>query len=382
MNKIHRNGVDIQIAFESGFKRMTPSPTQTDQRENMPYRNKIKSILRRFAQYIYHVLKPLLQPVAGRLRAYLIGGLRQDLQQEIQRASNATVREIQRASDALIPRLDRIESYSYATARRVAVNCGAEEVMVRTEVGFVLCSPTDYLLLACLIDSGELELGTRLLIQKILKPDDVYVDVGANIGMHVLAAAKAMQGKGKIIAFEPYGPTKKMLEKSVWINGFSDITEIHEAAVSNVAVQQKLYLGSTSGHHSLFDLGEAAGLSKDVVDVQLVRLDGILSAEQKIDLLKIDVEGAELEVVESAAPFIAANHDIALIVEFGPSHLRRIGHTSKQWFEAFAQYDLCYQVINSLTGELEDWAWEEIEAVESINIFFAHRNSSAWLKCN
>ncbi len=481
MNKIHREGTDINTAFLAAAKRLRYSASRTkasilgrQEEINFPdsaslfSRVGMQEALRSIGQFGFRLAKPVFRPIAFRLRRYLIEGLRQDVLLEIQRTSATTAQElqavrrslrqevehsldvsrqeiqkatttttvqelqavkeslrqevehsldvsrqvIQKASttdtaqelqavreslrqeiadslwmlrqelqirnDALMPRLDRIEQYSYATARRVAINCDSGEILVRTEVGFVLCAATDHALLASLVEAGELELGTRLLIQKFLKPGDVYVDVGANIGMHILAAARAMQGQGKIIAFEPFEPTKRMLEKTVWMNGFSGITEIHQAAVSNVSGRQNLYLGATSGHHSLFNLETPEDLSKKPVEVPLVRMDEIIPPDQRINLLKIDAEGAELEVIESGASLIMSNPDIALIVEFGPSHLRRRGHTPKQWLKTFTKLGLNYQAINASSGSLEAWSIEQLEQVDSVNLFFSRNNSQAW----
>lgn len=297
---------------------------------------------------------------------------------ENQELAKTTARELQEQHASVSSKLDRIEQYSYATARRVTINCESGEILVKTEAGFVLCAANDYALLTCLIEAGDLELGTRLLIQEYLAPGDTYIDIGANIGMHTLAAARAMQGKGKIIAFEPYGPTKAMLEKSVWINGFSDMVEIHQAAVSNVTGQQALYLGETSGHHSLFELEGSQESSKPAVEVLLLRLDETIQATSKVDLLKIDVEGAELEVLESAKTLIENNKDIALIVEFGPSHLKRTGHTPEKWLAEFEQLGLVYQAIHPTTGVLESWTIEQLRTVDSINLFWSRPDSNAW----
>ena len=441
------------------------APSEADQ---IPHQHWFMKLPRGIANCIFRLLKPAVQPIAWRVRSYLIDGLRQqiqeeiqrssaataqelqqeiqkasaataqDLQQEIQKASAATAQELQReiknasagmAQDlqqeiqkasaataqelqreiknasagmaqelqreiqntsatslesskqlhgALWSRLDLIEIYGATTARRVALNCGQDEVLVKTQVGYILCAASDHALLSCLLDTGELERGTRVLIQKYLRPGDVYVDVGANVGMHTLAAARAMQGDGKIIAFEPFQPTMRMLEKSIWMNGFSSITEIHQAAVSNIIGRQKLFIGATSGHHSLFELESSPNNSKDPVEVPLVRLDGTITSGQRVDLIKIDVEGAELEVIEGGASLIKVNPDIALIVEFGPSHLRRNGHTPTQWFNAFSQLGLKYRVINNESGELEKSSLDELEKVESVNIFFAFPGSSAW----
>lgn len=403
MNNIARNGVSIKIAFLSNLKQKMPHESmhkdipESEQIQHLFY---FKKLLRPIVGYIYRFLKPALRPIAFRVRRYLIDDLRhliddlrQEIQQEVQRASAATAQqiqqEVQRASAAtlsnnqqlasvLLPRLDLIEQYSAVTARRVAMNCGAGEVLVKTEVGFLLCAATDHALLSCLLETGELERGTRILIQKYLRPGNVFIDVGANVGMHTLAAARAMQGQGKIIAFEPFEPTMRMLEKSIWMNGFSSMTEIHQAAVSNAAGRQQLFIGATSGHHSLFALEPSPNNAQGPVEVPLVRLDSVIAAGQRIDLMKIDAEGAELEVIEGAVSLIADNPEIALIVEFGPSHLRRTGRTPSQWLDSFNQLGLYYRVINNESGALEKWSLDALEQVESVNLFFARPESPAW----
>lgn len=72
---------------------------------------------------------------------------------------------------------------------------------MRTQLGHVVCSIADKALLACVIEGRDMEPGSRFLTQQLLQAGDTYVDVGANIGLHVLAAARAMARKGKIFVF-------------------------------------------------------------------------------------------------------------------------------------------------------------------------------------
>lgn len=451
MNKIHRDGVDVSAAFQLACKRIKNrlavqgalvqgDATVTndlgagrDTPKEVVGRSWIKKVLRPVAKFGFRLAKPLLRPIASRMRGYLLDGLHQNVvheirnasaigmqegratrellesyvqsQHEIRRALASTVQELRALRELQLhdrsrqvsdpasgpqewieniqSRLERIEEYGYATARRVAIPCSQGDVLVKTEAGFVLCAASDHALLACLIDTGDLELGTRLLIQKFLRPGDVFVDVGANIGMHTLAAAKALHGQGQIIAFEPFEPTRKLLERSAWLNGYANLVKVHHAAVSRASGKMNLYLGATSGHHSLFHLDSVSGsqMSGPVqVEVPVVRLDEVIPASQRVDLLKIDVEGAELDVIEGGLELLATNKNIGLIVEFGPSHLRRTNHSTADWFNMFARLGFRYGVINPNSGALEDWSLEQLERIDSANLFFARDNSIAWRK--
>ena len=274
--------------------------------------------------------------------------------------------------------LARVENYAYASARRVALPCGEAETLVKTEAGYIVCSASDLSVLSTLVDSGDLERGTRLLIQALLRPGDVFVDVGANIGMHTLAGGHAMAAQGTIIAFEPFEPTRRLLEKSIWINGLSPVTRIHGCAVSDQAGTHTLFLGASSGHHSLFTHDSANAQALGEVQVQTVRLDDVVEPALRVNLLKIDAEGAELAVLAGAAATVRNSPDIALIVEFGPSHLLATGQDAAAWLAAFEAFGLEYRAIDAVTGALARRSLAELEAEESTNLFFARPGSAAW----
>ncbi len=381
MNQSIRKSFDVQVAFDSNLKKQ--EIVSLNQYEPVQKQSLLKRGLRGIARYVYRLVKLIMRPIAVRMRRYLTAELQQQIQgtADLQRQIRGEIRaEVDGLRASLENKLSAIESYGAASARRIAIGCGPDEVMVRTEVGFLLCAASDHALLACLLDTGELERGTRMLIQKYLRPGDVYVDIGANIGMHTMAAARAMQGKGKIIAFEPFAGTMRMLEKSIFLNGFSGITELHEAAVSNSDGRRLLFLGAASGHHSLYSLETQTQGSQGPIEVKVVSLESALPSSQRIDLLKIDAEGAELEVLEGGMNLITTNPDIALIVEFGPSHLRRVGHTPRQWLDSFTHFGFDYRAINPDTGVLEEWSIGALEQVESINLFFARPGSTAWTR--
>lgn len=398
MNHTLRNSLEIKAAFKTGFNNHAIDAAVSDRFEarrasdtewwhsssGLAPRGFIRALLK----YPYRALKPLVRPIASRLRRYLADGLRHVVYEESQRSLSSFV-EIQKslaeslghihtAVSDLRTRIDLVEAYTAAAARRVAVNCDRGEVLVRTEMGYLMCSASDPARLSSLLEAGELERGTRMLIQKILRPGDVFVDVGANIGIHTLAAARALRGRGKIIAFEPYEPTKRMLEKTVFINGFTDLVTIHQAAVSNKIGNHKLFLGSTSGHHSLFVLKESTDGIQPSVDVPLVRLDDVIALHQKIDLIKINAEGAELEVMEGAAELFARSPDIMLIIEFGTSHIRRTGCQAEEWLQFFWGLGLDSRVINHHSGVIEKWSMDALLNVESVNLLFARQNSAVW----
>jgi FkbM family methyltransferase len=414
--KNYREKVSIAIALKSSWKRTYIVPVATEIAPAgsdmiiMRSDGKMKRVLRRLASFGKRLLRPLALPVAFRARRFFVEEMRQELLSELRRNAQQMSDEMSRSfqesenatrqktnsiwakigatNDAISEQirnvqsnLQRIEENAALGARRFALNSGPDNVLIKTNVGYVLCSSTDHALVATLLEQGELEPGTRLLIERFLAPGDTFVDVGANIGLHTLAAARAMDGRGQIVAFEPYGPTKRLLDRTLWFNGFSSISSVHESAASNRTGVAEFFLGQTSGHHSLYPLNATGAYPATSVEVKLVTLDGVLGPNYgSVSLIKIDVEGAELETLEGALSTIDTNLDIALIVEFGPSHLRRSGITSTEWISRFNDRGLVFRAIHPETGALSDLPLAQLEAADSTNLFFARNGSPAWDK--
>lgn len=359
----------------------------------------VKSVLRRLVPYV--------RPVATRTRAYLLHPAMQQLggtleAQSVQLAairnsvtqmqqSTALLRqavselrqvasEQRQAEEELSGRMRVVEDYSFASARRVAIPGRHGEVLVRTAVGYVLCAADDHALLAILLEAGELEPGVRLLIERTLRPGDVFVDVGANVGMHTVAAARAVQRQGRVIAFEPSETTARLLARTVWLNGFEGLVDVRQAAVSSHGGVQDLHIGRTSGHNSLFQLPENDSAGLPPMRVQLVTIDEVLPAGSRVDLFKVDVEGAELDVLQGSTRALADNPDAGLIVEFGRSHLQRTGQTTADWLAAFHRLGLEHRMVDAVTGALVAVTEEQLTTTESANLLFARPAAGIWAR--
>jgi FkbM family methyltransferase len=251
-------------------------------------------------------------------------------------------------------------------------------MLVRTAVGYVLCDPADHAALAALLETGEMERGTRLVIESLLQPGDRFVDVGANLGLHTLAAGRALDGRGHVLAIEPFEPTAGRLERTIWINGLSDLVEVCRAAAYSQPGRLPLFLGATSGHHSLLPVERPSGPATAPVDVPLVTLDDLIGEARDVALVKIDVEGAELEVLHGARRVVRSNPGIGVIVEFAPSHVARAGRSIDEWFGAFHALDLVHREIDPATGELRSSSIDDLRHVKTANLLFGRPEAALW----
>ena len=248
---------------------------------------------------------------------------------------------------------------------------------LRTLDGFVLVPRQDTLLLLMLLDAGPegLEPGTRRVLSKLLVPGTTFVDVGAHIGLLTLAGARAVGASGKVLAIEPVPLCFELLQRSLTINGLAERVEGKCQAVGAHHARCKFFVRDVLGHSSL-TRGEFAA-DGDEIEVSVAPLDELVRPSERVDLIKIDVEGAELAVLEGMTRVIAENPELSIIAEFGPSHLKTADVAPEKWLSAFQNRGFDPFVIDELSGECRPADLPKLKEVESVNILFCRRGSSA-----
>lgn len=162
------------------------------------------------------------------------------------------------------------------------------------------------------------ELDKYRAIRNFLPAGGVFIDIGANKGDFSLAAAKIVGDKGIVFSFEPEPENYGWIEKSIYLNGYKNIF-LHQIALSSKNGSAPFYLGKKTGWHTL--LPDQKRRSKKVINVQIRTLDGLfkeISFNKKINMIKIDVEGSEMMVLQGAEEILKANKDIVLLVDIHP----------------------------------------------------------------
>jgi FkbM family methyltransferase len=171
-----------------------------------------------------------------------------------------------------------------------------ETVVMRA--GFKMQLQPTELLQAHLYLFGTYELPTTRFIARYLKDNDVVLDIGANIGYISMFCAKAVGKGGKIYAFEPERSNYAALQQHIGLNSFTNIYP-QRLAATNFPTTLRLYLASDNhGAHSTIFNPDV--LTQEYEEVQGITLDSFVEEQNitKIALVKIDVEGAEYEVLQ------------------------------------------------------------------------------------
>nr|WP_246526725.1 FkbM family methyltransferase [Plastoroseomonas hellenica] len=219
--------------------------------------------------------------------------------------------------------------------------------MVRSPEGYLLLPAEDDRLIAHLIDSGgRLEPGTITVIQALIKPGDTVIDVGAHLGLTVLPAARAAGPGGRVIAVEPGSRVAGLLRRNIALNALDEVVVVHGCAAGASPGKARLSIRPVLGESSLIN-----PITEGPTEEVLVQpLDALVPPGTRIRLAKIDVEGYELEVWRGMTRIVADNPDLALLLEFGPSHLQRAGITPAEWMSSFVQAGFRIYEVEEMKG--------------------------------
>jgi len=130
---------------------------------------------------------------------------------------------------------------------------------------------------------------------------DIVIDVGAHAGMFTVKVAKSVGNRGSVIAIEPEPRNLALLRYNIERHSLTNVKVISKA-VHSKRTTVNLYLQTLSVHHSLFYR------SGDYIEVEADSLDNIVSklGLDRVDFVKIDTEGAELEILRGAKKVLAS----------------------------------------------------------------------------
>lgn len=249
---------------------------------------------------------------------------------------------------------------------------------VRLGDGYVLIPRDQPILLSMAADatSGGFEPGTRRVLKSLIEPGMRVADIGANIGLLSLACARAVGPGGEVISFEPEDTYRDLTRKTLALNGMT-WARVDGRAVGRRNEQASFHVSTIPGHSSLYALPADETPADAPPTVEVVRLDDALGGDLKLDVVKIDVEGAELDVLAGMDGVLAASPDLAIVAEYGPTHLARVGLTPEDWFGAFTSKGFAAYAIAEPTGACRPVTLAELADVVSVNLAFVRPNGRA-----
>lgn len=165
-----------------------------------------------------------------------------------------------------------------------------KDILVKNQDGIFYCRKKTF-------DYGIISRFHEEELRKFfLLREGFFIDVGAHIGKYTIMLARRLKNKGQVLAIEPISENFKILEKNISLNKLKNVTALNVAAYSK---KGKIKLFSLEDEYNSGDFSIKENNSKIQMEVNCDTLDGVLEKlkiKENPKLVKIDVEGAELEV--------------------------------------------------------------------------------------
>lgn len=206
----------------------------------------------------------------------------------------------------------------------------------------------------------------RELLRKILFKGAVVVDVGANIGIYSRFLSRYVGPKGVVHSFEPSPDNFRRLSAAT--RNLSNV-RLTQAVIGERSGECKLYVSDKLNvDHRAYETDD----SRRVIPIEMIALDDYFKTGQRVDLIKMDIQGYELHALRGAQRVLQENSDINLLLEFWPAGLEQAGVSWETLVEMLQRSGMTLTLVR--TGGLTSLDVRDIRNDTSwyVNLF-AHR---------
>lgn len=163
--------------------------------------------------------------------------------------------------------------------------------------------------------AGLYEPHVASLIRELLKPGDVFYDIGANAGYFTLLGARAVGTTGQVIAFDPNPRNAKTIREQAALNGSSLTVVVEGVAVSDSAGTFDFVVTRVNANAHLVGRGAGHLVDKgEVIEVHCTTLDEYVQSHRRPTVVKMDIEGAEVDALRGAAGLLGSGDAPIMLV--------------------------------------------------------------------
>jgi len=235
--------------------------------------------------------------------------------------------------------------------RRAARLDVADPVLVRWYDGLVVAQHLGNDTSRCLFVGGRIEPNEMTFVARAVRPGAVVIDAGASEGLFTMLASRRAGSAGRVVAVEPSPREHERLGANVARNSLGNVTVVREGLLDEPG---DLVLHVAESHHDgrntfgefVYDIA-----GEDDVKVPVTTLDELVLRLdlKRVDLVKIDVEGAELRLLQGATTTLRAHHPV-LLFELQDASLRAQGSSAEAVLDLLAGFGYCVLPFSRETG--------------------------------
>lgn len=180
------------------------------------------------------------------------------------------------------------------------------------------------------------------LLKQLLSPKSNVLDIGANIGFYSIYLAEQTGVGGKVFCFEPDAVNFKHLQKET--KSYKQI-ELFQKAVATENGKLTLYTSDLLNiDHRTYEPESYSGK----YDVEKIAIDNFIQNKFKVDFIKMDIQGFEMDALKGMTATLKANTDLIMLTEFWPYGLLQAGSSAVEVFDFFTELEFkVYQLKNN-----------------------------------
>jgi FkbM family methyltransferase len=294
----------------------------------------------------------------------------------IKHIQNGTLGE--RIMESLRPRIrrQRIARWNRFSTRR-----NETVTTIAPGVKMVLNSES---ILSKAIYAGRFEWQELQFLTRILQPGDTFIDIGSNIGLYSMIAAKRVGKNGSVIAVEPVSKTFHRLERNIQLNKYKNVKAFQLAISSSNGILPMSV--SQDGYDAWNSLTKPARGEKFITEeVTTIKFDDFVtqnSLTSRIKMVKVDVEGWEDELFKGAVTTLSAADAPIIQVEFNEPALNAAGSSSEKLMDRILKfgyhlysYDGTKNILKKFeySGEALDMNLYAIKDLDSVLLLLLRR---------
>lgn len=213
--------------------------------------------------------------------------------------------------------------------KMAGVYLGNNTVLTKMWSGHMMMVYTgDMIVMPHLINIGVNEPHVTRTLVSLIRPGDVVVDVGANVGYFSVLAGWQAYPDGQVWSFEPSPNVFATMRSNIHNNGYSGMAKTRKMALSDRRGSASLRI--FKGYEATSTIREVSdafvkhteietGHESYLVDVGMDTLDAQMEDVPKIDVMKIDVEGHEPAMIRGAVEILSRSPNVKIVMEFVPS---------------------------------------------------------------
>jgi FkbM family methyltransferase len=200
---------------------------------------------------------------------------------------------------------------------------------------------------------GTFEPETLHAFAALLAPGMTVLDIGANVGLFTVVAARRVGPTGRVHAFEPTPELAAHISSNLELNDLGNVA-VNELAISDSDGHATLHFAEPNdpGENSIVNCTPGVRTLK----VATVTIDDYIGRCRvgRVDVIKMDIEGAEMAALRGGPKLLSGDNSPVLVLEFHPSTLAYGGHSPDDLLGLLASYGYAFYPIAAYSVQTHD----------------------------